>query len=76
MKNRVPSLKSILTSLLVAISIFPCFSQTDNTHQNEKLPAKSVRFSLGADLASRYIWRGKDYGNSPAIQPNVSFSLA
>jgi len=23
----------------------------------------------GADLVSRYIWRGTDYGNSPAIQP-------
>ena len=76
MKKRVPAFKSILTSLLVAISISPCFSQTDYTHQDEKGSAKSVRFSLGADLVSRYIWRGKDYGNSPAIQPNVSFSLA
>lgn len=29
---------------------------------------------FGADLMSRYIWRGMDYGNSPAIQPNIAFS--
>jgi hypothetical protein len=30
--------------------------------------------NLGADLVSRYVWRGIDFGNSPAIQPNLSFS--
>jgi hypothetical protein len=35
-----------------------------------------VQFSAGTDLVSRYIWRGKDYGNSPCIQPNVAFSVA
>jgi hypothetical protein len=25
----------------------------------------------GADFVSRYIWRGTDYGNSPAIQPSL-----
>ncbi len=29
---------------------------------------------FGADLMSRYIWRGIDFGNSPAIQPNFAFS--
>lgn len=31
-------------------------------------------FSFGADLVSRYIFRGLDFGNSPAIQPAFSFS--
>jgi hypothetical protein len=30
--------------------------------------------NLGADIMSRYIWRGMDFGNSPAIQPNLSLS--
>jgi hypothetical protein len=30
--------------------------------------------NLGADLVSRYIWRGYDFGNSPAVQPALSFS--
>ena len=76
MKKRVPALKLVLIFFLVSISIFPCFSQNEDVHQNEKGPINPVRFSLGADLVSRYIWRGKDYGNSPAIQPNVSFSFS
>ena len=31
-------------------------------------------FSFGADLVSRYIFRGLDYGDSPAIQPSFSFT--
>jgi len=30
--------------------------------------------NFGADIMSRYIWRGYDLGNSPAIQPNIYFS--
>lgn len=70
------SCRSILSLLLAIISFLPCFSQTDDTHPEDKGQSNSARFSLGADLVSRYIWRGKDYGNSPGIQPNVSFSVA
>lgn len=31
-------------------------------------------FDLGADVVSRYIWRGTDFGNSASVQPYVSFS--
>jgi len=40
---------------------------------NEKTEEVSP-FSFGADLVSRYIFRGLDYGDSPAIQPSLSFS--
>lgn len=76
MKKRVPALKPVLIFLFVSISIFHCLSQNEDVHQNEKGSSNPVLFSLGADLVSRYIWRGKDYGNSPAIQPNVSLSFA
>ncbi len=29
---------------------------------------------IGTDLCSRYVWRGTDVGNTPAIQPWISFS--
>jgi hypothetical protein len=32
------------------------------------------KFDLGADIYSRYIWRGTDFGNSPAIQPWMSYT--
>lgn len=31
-------------------------------------------FSLGADLMSRYVWRGVDFGESFSIQPTLEFS--
>jgi hypothetical protein len=37
--------------------------------------ASGTEFYIGTDLVSRYVWRGTDYGNSPAIQPSVSVSL-
>jgi hypothetical protein len=52
------------------------FSQVEDEGQAEKKVTNPAQFNLGADLVSRYIWRGKDYGNSPAIQPNVAFSVA
>jgi hypothetical protein len=76
MKRRATSISSILVFLVFLISVSPCFSQTEDVHQNEKGPKNPAQFSLGADLVSRYIWRGKDYGNSPSIQPNVAFSVA
>ncbi len=35
---------------------------------------KKLKLNLGADLVSRYVWRGTDFGNSPAIQPTLSLS--
>jgi uncharacterized protein (TIGR02001 family) len=29
----------------------------------------------GADLVSRYVWRGADFGDSPALQPWLNFNL-
>jgi hypothetical protein len=37
-------------------------------------PDAAAQVSLGADIASRYIWRGVDYGNSPSFQPGLSFT--
>ena len=76
MNDRVQALRYFLATILVSLLIIPCFSQPEDAHQDEKGPSNPVQFNLGADLVSRYIWRGKDYGNSPAIQPNISFSFA
>ena len=34
----------------------------------------SAQFSVGADLVSRYLWRGWDFGNSAAVQPALAYS--
>ncbi len=36
--------------------------------------AVAQSFDLGADVVSRYVWRGTDYGESASIQPALSFS--
>jgi hypothetical protein len=33
-----------------------------------------VDVSIGADLMSRYVWRGTDFGDSPSIQPSIELS--
>lgn len=33
--------------------------------------SSKIQLKANADIASRYIWRGSDYFNSPAIQPNL-----
>jgi len=40
----------------------------------ETLSERGPTLNIGADFMSRYIWRGIDFGNSPAIQPNIYFS--
>ena len=39
------------------------------------VPATAVEFDIGADVVSRYVWRGTDFGDSPAIQPSMSASF-
>lgn len=40
----------------------------------EEKDEEGATLNFGADIFSRYVWRGYDFGNSPAIQPNISFS--
>lgn len=37
------------------------------------IPA-AAQFSVDLDLNSRYVWRGTDFGNSPSIQPGMSYA--
>lgn len=34
------------------------------------------RLDFGSDFVSRYVWRGTDFGNSPSIQPFITYSIA
>ncbi|MCX7862411.1 MAG: hypothetical protein N2449_05390 [Bacteroidales bacterium] len=57
--------------LLFFFYLFICtqlisFAQSDSCNK---------RVNIGADLVSRYIWRGSDYFNSPCVQPDIQFLL-
>jgi len=60
MKN----LRSIINYLIYFILIFGALSST----------ISQIKLDIGADLVSRYLWRGTDYGQSPSIQPTINFT--
>lgn len=37
-------------------------------------PAHGQTFSLGADVVSRYVWRGLDFGESMSVQPSLTIA--
>ncbi len=36
--------------------------------------AAPAEIGIGADVVSRYVWRGTDFGNAVSVQPGVAFS--
>ncbi len=64
--------KNIITLFLLA-SLFSNYSlaqQIDTLkNETEQDESNSSDFILGADVVSRYIWRGLDLGSDPAVQP-------
>jgi hypothetical protein len=59
-------MKLLLSSILAVFVSASVFGQCDS---NCCLNGK-----INADLVSRYVWRGQEYYNSPAIQPNFSIA--
>lgn len=67
MKRTLPAI-----FLIIALVISGQLKAQDVNDKKFKLPFK---LNVGADLMSRYVWRGLDYGGSPSIQPTLSFSI-
>ncbi len=66
--------RKVLVLFLIIIWIAnPGFAQEkeDMNIEEERNPAK-VTLNVGADLVSRYVWRGLDFGKSAAIQPTLA----
>ena len=61
-------------SIILVLTVFlPCFRVNAQDAPATESPSGAM-FTFGTDLVSRYIWRGADYGNAPALQPTVAFS--
>jgi hypothetical protein len=52
--------------LALAVALFAGFGAST---------AQAEGFKVGADVVSSYVWRGTDYGDSPAIQPTLSYTF-
>lgn len=65
-----------LISFLVIGFVTPLLAQDEKvlSEIEDEKGTEGPSLVLGADIFSRYIWRGYDYGNSPSIQPNICFS--
>ena len=64
--------------LLVPASLFAQNEEVKEPAKNEqaenvKEPVK-VEFAANAQLVSRYLWRGQDYGHAPSFQPGAELS--
>jgi hypothetical protein len=54
------------SSVLITLTILSTSFTTVSAQEEKESP-----ISIGADLMSRYVWRGLDYGASPSIQPYI-----
>ena len=61
-------MKTIKKVIIVSIAIL-----SFNTAMAQEEEKKS-NFDIGVDFASRYVWRGGSYSDSPAVQPWVEFT--
>ena len=50
-------------------------SDDDDGDGEDAEEEKAFPLTLGLDIVSRYVWRGIDFGASPAIQPFVEYSV-
>jgi hypothetical protein len=65
--NRNQQENTIMKPIYKAILVIFIFAGT-SVQQAE------AQAELGVDIMSRYVWRGTDFGNSPSIQPDISYS--
>lgn len=61
-------MKKLLLLLLIGVS-FHSLSFAQHEEESES------PVSVGADMVSRFVWRGQLLGNSPSIQPYAEFSI-
>lgn len=66
-KLRKPSL-----ILVFALSLCTYSKAQDATASQAESEKPKLSLNLGADLVSRYVWRGTDFSDSPGIQPYLS----
>ena len=57
-------MKKTARLLTLAVALFAGFGSA----------AQAADFKIGADVVSSYVWRGTEFGDSPAIQPSISYT--
>ena len=69
---KISLLQKIIIANFILVSSFS-YGQNDATKRDTS--KTNLSFDFGADLMSRYVWRGSQLGgNSPSIQPSISLA--
>ncbi len=63
-----------LIFILILLLILPLWYSAASLHAEDGA-GKYGSIGVNADLVSRYVWRGFDFGNSVYVQPTLSYSL-
>ena len=63
-------MRKIFCLFIIVSASIQLFAQENDTVKSK------WDYSVSGDVVSRYLWRGTDFGNSPAIQPGLSVSYA
>lgn len=66
---KIRTMKTIKRTVLLLIAIISI--STINAQEEEK---SKTKLDLGVDFASRYVWRGLEFSDSPAVQPYVELT--
>ncbi len=67
------NLKFTLKNLVILFTVILILASINSFGQNSD-EGSNFSFDIGADLMSRYVWRGTQFGdNSPSIQPYMNF---
>lgn len=57
-------------TFILTIAILTLLTTSTAIAQDSK-----TKFSIGADILNRYVWRGTDFGNSPVVQPGIELTI-
>ena len=64
----------LVVAILVTINFISVAQNETTSNQGDTVTPSKWSLNMGADLMSRYVWRGTDYGDSPSIQPYLSLA--
>ncbi len=64
-----------ISIVIIFLTLIYNFSYAQEEEVNPDETQKDSEFVFGADLVSRYLWRGLDLGSAAAVQPGFSWNM-
>ena len=58
-----------MKNIIIFVSLLSCIIFAQDIEAEKTSP-----WSVSCDVASKYVWRGTDFGNSPSVQPSILYT--